>query len=115
MLILYFPLLQRNSNPFSLFNPIVTFACFCFIVTRFHRRAALKAGLECVKSLGAKCPSAGVVRKFLDIVPDQETFSSSNCGYKLRGPFQMSPRADSKPDVNVTLVHPQKKSDTVVA
>ncbi|GBL88311.1 hypothetical protein AVEN_102986-1 [Araneus ventricosus] len=51
--------------------------------TRFHRITAAEAGLVHVKSAGAKCPPAGVVRKFGEGMPAQMTSSSPDHAIKI--------------------------------
>ncbi|GBM55721.1 hypothetical protein AVEN_196616-1 [Araneus ventricosus] len=59
-------------------------------------------GLLHVKSyVEAKRPPVGVAWKFGEGVPVQVSSSSSDRGSKLRGPFQNSPRVDSKRYVNI--------------
>ncbi|GBM56874.1 hypothetical protein AVEN_270441-1, partial [Araneus ventricosus] len=50
----------------------------------------------------AKRPPAGVARNFGEGVTAQVSFSSSDRGSKLRGPYLNSPRVASKRDVNIT-------------
>ncbi|GBL81217.1 hypothetical protein AVEN_143551-1 [Araneus ventricosus] len=50
------------------------------IETRFHRRTAAKAGPVHAKSVGAKCPPAGVARKRGEGVKAQVSSSSSDRG-----------------------------------
>ncbi|GBM85643.1 hypothetical protein AVEN_33358-1 [Araneus ventricosus] len=53
----------------------------------------------------AKRPPIGVAWKFGEGVPAQVSSSSSDCGSKLRGPSQNSPRVASKRDVNITKLN----------
>ncbi|GBM30663.1 hypothetical protein AVEN_203326-1 [Araneus ventricosus] len=60
-------------------------------------------GLLHVKSyVAAKRPPVGVAWKFEEGVPVQMSSSSSDCGSKLRGPSQNSPRVASKRNINIT-------------
>ncbi|GBN08657.1 hypothetical protein AVEN_257547-1 [Araneus ventricosus] len=66
----------------------------------------MKIHLLHVKSyVVAKCPPVGVAWKFGEGVPAQKSSSSSDCGSKLRGPSQNSPRVASKRDVNITKLN----------
>ncbi|GBN67711.1 hypothetical protein AVEN_134088-1 [Araneus ventricosus] len=54
----------------------------------------------------AKRLPVGVAWKFGEGVPAQVSPSSSDCGSKLRGPSQNSPRVASKRDVNIAKLNP---------